>query len=225
MLNQVKMTGSNSHQIEKHWRLLENNCGSIYYSALSLVGKSAETTRFLNPKIRPLLLDQVMLDKLLQQLGNDDPKIYKVAAEVLKLLNPILLKRLSQVFADIINEKITQRLAGVVKNNDSDSMSGCKLVIAGGEHNNCVLNVTKGVTSQIEVLIDTLDEEPAVFTGYDVRTWERIELELIVLKSINSKEYNEILKKFTTGHPNAEPTKLVTKLLRDGLDAKRWPRD
>ena len=169
---------------------------------LKLSNRPVETVTFLKSKMKPLLIDEATVKKLIADLASDDDKVWKPAFETFEYFDPRLAKTLQASFDESTPGLGRQRLVAAMGDYQADGWIGkdIKLRSTGDDSFNFSAD---GGSWWAEHKVSRLGSSR---WGTTKRNWTRAERAVILLEHIGTPDAITVLKTMATGHAEAAPT-------------------
>ena len=173
---------------------------------LKLSNRPVETVTFLKSKMKPLMIDEATVNKLIADLASDDDKIWKPAFETFEYFDPRLAKTLQASFDESSVGLGRHRLVSVLCDVPYESFeksygeAPVQLRNTGDES----YNFSNGRSSWwAEHKVSRLG---TTSWATKKKTWTRAERAVILLEHIGTPDAITVLKTMATGHAEAAPT-------------------
>jgi hypothetical protein len=203
---------TDEQKMQNWWDDLEKNDDIVATRALlNFSDKPRQAVAFFKERLKPLIITDDEVNKLIGDLGSDDEAVWKPAFEKLDYYDPRLAIDL-QTLMDNTTEPVSRhRLVEILSGRPANSLEGktLKLNKFGGPDD---YNFADDRGSWwAEHRVDRLKTGNG--WGNPKYKWVRACRAIILLEHIASPEAVAILRDMSTGHPDAEPTKAAQEAL------------
>jgi len=199
-----------SDEHEACWADLEKGEADAARALLKLADRPKEAVAFLRTRLLPLKIDADRVQTLLVNLGSDKEETWKAAYEELEYFDPRLAIDLETLMADVTTSPARQRMVEILSQRPVGSLEG-KDVTIRGVGSNSGFNFFDGRGSWwAEHRVERIN---AGVGGNLKKKWTRAVRAIILLEHIGTPDAVAILRDMSTGHPDAQPTKLASDAL------------
>lgn len=192
-------------QMDKWWADLMGGEPAESRALLAFAGTPTQTVAFLKSRLKPLNMSEQDVRERIEELGSDQPAIWKPASEELEYFDPRLVIPLKKLMDDYSATPQRQRLVEVLCGYPPGTLGTEEVTLrqtAGGYYN--FYNADKRTSFWAEARVDRIAK----------RTWTRAERAIVLLQYIGTPDAIAILKDMASGNPDAQPTKVA----KDALD-------
>jgi hypothetical protein len=196
--------------LEESWANLEKPEPVASRALLKLASTPAETTAFLKSKLTPIKLDEDDLQGLLDALGSQDETVWKPAYETMRYLDPRLAMDLTTLMKTVTDFDTRARLVAVLCDAAPDAYEGMTIELrktSDLDYNFTAQNMSWWAEHKVSRLNAS--------KGWEISkvTWTRAARAIALLEHFATPEAKAVLVDMTTGHRDAQPTKLAQEAL------------
>lgn len=198
-------------QMELWWIDLAQHEPVASQALLKFAFKFEKSIPFLKEKMKPFKIDAAEVRVLLKKLESDDEAVWKPAYEDLQYFDPRLAIELEPLMKEVGQRQARGRLTAILSGDRKpESLEGKDITLrplGNGEG----YNFFDGQGSWwAEHLVERLN---ASHWGNKKMMWTRALRAINLLDQIGSADALAILTTMTTGHPDAEPTRVAKERL------------
>jgi len=205
---------SAKEKMERWWVDLEKSEPDASRALLHFSTIPNEAVPFFKEKLRPLKIDPKQVKALLVQLSSEKPEVWKPAFEDLEYLDPRLAIDLESLMdIEMTDSPGRQRLVAVLSERDPATLEGQEISLRPVGDDGFNFFKPEMGSFWAEHKVSRLNNSPG---GTPKRKWTRAIRAMVLLKHIGTPEAIAILKEMSTGHPEAQPTKVAKELLAEG---------
>jgi hypothetical protein len=159
--------------------------------------------------LKPLTITADRVQTLLVNLGSDKEETWKAAYVELEYFDPRLAIDLPTLMNDVTSPPARQRLVEVLSQRVMSSLDGKEVTLRPLGSGNDGYNFFDGRGSWwAEHRVERIN-----LGGNMKKKWTQAVRAIILLEHIGTPEAVAVLREMTTGHPDAQPTKLAAEAL------------
>jgi hypothetical protein len=197
--------------METWWLDLEKGEAEATRALLKFSAQPKASVTFLAKRVKPLKIDADQIRSLLEMLKSDKEEVWKKAFEHMEYFDPRLAIDLETLMGEVRDSPTRQRMVEVLSGRAAGQLEGKQIELRGvGEGFNFMATPNFG-SWWAEHKIDRLNSSG---WGNPKKKWTRAVRVIVLLEHIKTAEAVAILTDMTTGHPEAEPTRMA----REALD-------
>ena len=192
------------------WKALEKSDPDASRALLAMSGNAAEVIPFLHERLQPLKLAEGQAIVLLEDLNSNNGDVWEPAYETLDYLDPRLAIDLEGLMSHMTESPGRERLVALLSGRPANSLLGEEITLSSVGDDGYNFRSERG-SWWAEHRIDRL-----ITTGYGNRKakWTRAIRAITLLEHFGTPEATAILERMTTGHPDAQPTKVAEEALK-----------
>ncbi len=196
--------------MESWWADLEKTETEATRALLNMADRRGETVAFLKAKMKPLKISPAEVRALLLKLGNASDKVWKPAFEELEYFDPRLAIDLQALMDRYKEAPGRQRMVEVMSGRDAGQLTGKTvdlMVVGGGKDGGFNFLARPNFGSWwAEHRIERIN-----MFGWanNKKKWTRAVRAIVLLEHIGTPDAVAVLKEMTTGHPDAQPTRVA----------------
>ena len=198
--------------MEAWWADLEKTETDATRALLNMADRREETVDFLKVKMKPLKISAAEVRALLLKLGNDNEKVWKPAFEELEYFDPRLAIDLETLMNRYKEAPGRQRMVEVMSGREAGQLAGKTVELRGvrGDGFNFFAQPNFG-SWWAEHRVERINS----FAWNNAKKkWTRAARAIVLLEHFGTPGAVAVLKEMTTGHPDAQPTRVA----RESLD-------
>ena len=197
--------------LESWWRDLEKPEIDAARALLNLADRREESVAFFKTKMKPLKITAAEVRALLLKLNNPSEKVWKPAFEELEYFDPRLAIDLETLMDRYKESPGRQRMVEVLSGRQAGQLAGKEVVLRKhGESFNFFAQPNFG-SWWAEHKVEGINDPKG--WGNPRKKWTRAGRAIVLLEHFGTPEALAIIKEMTTGHPDAQPTRVA----RDSL--------
>jgi hypothetical protein len=196
--------------MEGWWLDLEKGEAEATRALLKFSAQPMESVTFLAKRVKPLKIDADQVRSLLEMLKSDKEEVWKKAFEHLEYFDPRLAIDLETLMGEYRESPGRQRMVEVLSGRPAGSLLRVEVNLRATSRDGFNF-FSPGIGSWwAEQKIARLNSSGRK----DKKKWSRAVRAVVLLEHIRTPEAIAILDEMTTGHPDAEPTRMA----REALD-------
>jgi hypothetical protein len=219
------VSANTERSIETSWKSLRGHEPESTRAILQLAKTPSETIAFFAERLQPLNLTGDRLHLLLGDLQSSDDDVWQSAYQELQYFDPRLALKIDELLEldSMKRSPGRNRLAAILIGCGIKNTADWKFItlrpVSDDEFNFCCSDNpdTCGANYWGESKIDRLSGRG----GNPKPEWTRIARAICLLESFGTPEAMEIIKRFSTGHPEAQPTRVALAVLTGNQKAEQ----
>ncbi|MBP3955153.1 hypothetical protein J8F10_07650 [Gemmata sp. G18] len=200
--------------LDIQWAELEKDEPAASKSLLALAGRPKDAIPYLRENLKPLKLTKDRVQQLLTDLGSEKEAVWKGAFHELEYFDPRLTIDLVGLMDQVTDAPARQRLVTVLSGRTLDYLNKHlmnKAVTLRALGKGDGYNFQADGSWWAEHRVDRLNV--GEFVGCPKRKWTRAVRAISLLEFFGTPDAVAILKDLSTGHPDAQPTKMAQEAL------------
>ena len=190
------------------WASLEKSEPEATRALLAMSETPPETTAFLKGMLAPAKLSEDELRDILLSLDSNDESVWKAAFEQLRYLDPRLAMSLPKLMEEPLSPDGRTRLVAVLSDYPPETFAGQAVTLRKTQDDGDYNFVANNASWWAEYKVERLN-----VGGTRKATWTRAARAIALLEHFATPDAKAILKDLTTGHRDAQPTKLAQEAL------------
>jgi hypothetical protein len=196
-------------QMQKWWDDLEKPEPICSRALLKFAGHPAESVTFFKERLKPLTIEAADVRSLIRDLESDEENVWKPAFEKLEYFDPRLAIDLPTLMKENVKPRSRNRLIEILCSLKPGAFQGRTISLRSTEDGYNFFD--NHASWWAEVRIDRLG--PGASGENSKPKWTRASRAIVLLEHIASPEAIAILRDMSTGHDDAEPTKVAREAL------------
>lgn len=190
-------------QLETWWIELEHEEAVATQAILKLAAHPREAIAFLQSAMKPLFIKPERVFELLEKLASEDAQVWQPAYRELEYFDPRLAINLETLMSDVTESPARQRLVEILSGREVGTVAGQKINLqkAPDEGFNFSSNNESWWAEHRVARLNNW--------GSIKKKWTRAVRAIILLGHIATPDAIAILNEMTTGHPDAQLTKVA----------------
>jgi hypothetical protein len=198
--------------MESLWADLEKSELEASRALLKLADRPKEAVGFLKEKMKPLKTRPGEIRALLLKLGSDKEEVWKAAFEELDYFDPRLAIDLETLMEKVTETPTRQRMVAILSNQSDFRLKwieGKKIdLMKTGQDGFNFFSENGSWWAEHKVSRINLH------AAYDRKKWTRAVRAIVLLEHIGTPDAVAIIKEMSTGHAEAEPTRVAQETLK-----------